>query len=125
MASARSSLTGIPGRSWPIVPPFNDMSFQYKNKCYGSIADLNSAVAVDCPVVSGNLIGVTCTPTASDVTVSAWSAGINIIQAVVPAQVPCVVPDLATPAELAWLVGGVWILAWGIRKVAQLLPGAR
>lgn len=101
------------------------MSFQYKNKCYATALELHSAVAADCPIVSGNMSGVTCTPTASDVTVSAWLSGTNTVQTITPVQIPCAIPDLQPVSELAWLVVSVWVVAWGIRKVAQLLPGGR
>ena len=101
------------------------MSFLYKNKCFSTVLELNSAVAADCSVVSGNMIGVTCTPTASDVSVSGWVAGVNYVSTVVPVQIPCVVPDLQPVSELAWLVVGCWVLAWGLRKVIQQIPGGR
>ena len=101
------------------------MSFLYKNKCFDTALELNSAVAADCPLVSGNIYGLTCTATGSDVAVNGWLNGVSFSQVVVPVQNACVTPSIQPVSELAWLVVGCWVLAWGLRKVIQQIPGGR
>ena len=101
------------------------MSFQYKNKCFETALELHSAIAADCPLVMGNIYGITCTATAADVTFNGWLNGVNVVQTIVPVQNPCAVPTLQPVTDLAWLVVGVWAAAWAIRKMMTMLPGGR
>ncbi len=101
------------------------MSFQYKNKCFETVLELHSAIASDCPLVEGNIYGLTCTASASDVTVNGWLNGVSFSQTIVPVQNLCAVPTLQPVTELAWLVVSVWAAAWVIRKIMTMFPGGR
>lgn len=105
------------------------MGYLYKDKCLDTVLALHQQYAQDCSDAFMNLTNYysICTADATAVTVNTYSLKDNLQYNTVPVlvyppQYSCdTAPKIAEVAELSWLVVGVWVAAWGIRKLIEVV----
>lgn len=104
------------------------MGYKFNDKCYETLFDMHAAFASFCQA-SGSGLGTNLLSCKPD------SAGYVVIQSFsvsngtpgtpwnfYPPQVTCDYSGLPTTADIvetAWLVVGVWVVAWAFRKMAD------
>lgn len=101
------------------------MGNYYQGKCFSTSLDLHQEIASDCPTVSPDGVYlIQCTPSETKIVVSRTDTNTLITTAsdYIPQQIACD-PDQAMndATDLAWLIVGVWVAAWTVRKVAQVI----
>lgn len=101
------------------------MGSYYKRQCYPTATDYHQAVASDCPTVSqdgGYLIQ--CSPSESKIVLSRTDVNTLVTTTTdyTPGQIACD-PDqqLSDGIALAWLVVGVWVAAWCVRQIVNVI----
>lgn len=117
------------------------MGYQFKGQCLETLLEMHQRFAQDCSGVSFNamtgsastlpLISV-CTASGTNVSVQAYDIKNNALfgtaTILVPPQYSCTysAPSSSTITNAdaittAWLVVSVWVVAWGIRKMTEVL----
>jgi len=103
------------------------MGSYYKRQCYPTVTDYHQAVASDCPTVSPDGTAFfTCAADASKITFNKTSQGllgpVTTTTYYTPGQIACD-PDqqLSDAVDLAWLVVGVWVAAWCVRQIVNVI----
>jgi hypothetical protein len=113
------------------------MGYQYQNFCLDTVDDLYQRFALDC---TGKIISSTgstsvgyiakCSPVATGVNVRLYdlstSSAVGTTTLVQPNQITCTASSSspitnADAVQTAWLVISVWVVAWGVRKLIDLL----
>ncbi len=98
------------------------MSYLLDTRCFTDQDSYFSAVAAKCPLTLANGDLVSCVPTLTGVDLT-YTNPVTLIASTysyVPPQVTC--PDVIHDVvSTAWLVVGVWVIAWGIRAAWRLL----
>lgn len=105
------------------------MGYLYKSKCLDTVLELHQHYAQDCNDAFTNLTQyyTVCTADSSAVTANTYSLKDNLQYNTVPVliyppQYSCdTAPKIAEVAELSWLVVGVWVAAWGIKKLIEVV----
>lgn len=96
-------------------------SYQYLDMCYGTTQDLYTAIASSCPVTNSLGWSIVCTPTATGYTIKNYVSDTGFkTQTIIPTLKNCSY-DVVDSAELAWLVVGVFLVAWAIRQNMTIL----
>lgn len=101
------------------------MGNYYQGKCFSSTLDLHQEIASNCPTVSPDgAYLIQCAPSETNIVVTRITTDLvptTTTSDYIPQQIACD-PDvqLNHAIDLAWLVAGVWVLAWSFRKVAQI-----
>lgn len=101
------------------------MGNYYQGKCFSTTLDFHREIASNCPTVSPDGVYlIQCTPSETKIVVSRTDTNtlITTTSDYIPQQIACD-PDQAMndAIDLAWLIVGVWVAAWTIRKVAQVI----
>ena len=104
------------------------MGYRYKNFCLDTVEQLHEVIAADCPVItSDGSSSIKCSPTSTDILMTVEpipTTGLTSQQVYIPQQINCDTgPAIADAIELSWLVVGVWVAAWGFKKMADALRG--
>lgn len=105
------------------------MGSYYKRQCYPTVTEYHQAVASDCPTVSPDGTAFfSCEADASQITLKKTSQGllgpVTTTTSYTPGQIACD-PDqqLSDGIALAWLVVGVWVAAWCVRQIVNVIRG--
>lgn len=104
------------------------MGYKLHDQCYETLFDFHVAFAQECSKIGGqgtSAIFYTCVATPDYVTIQGYSAVNGSAYTPFnhnPQQISCTyqAPKSFTNADvvdLSWLVVGVWVVAWGIRKL--------
>ncbi len=108
------------------------MGYEFKGVCYETLYKFHIQFAQECYKASGSGLSaqfLSCTATPDYVTLQTltlangtWSTPVNYN----PQQIACTyqppkVFSNADVVELSWLVVGVWVAAWGIRKLSEMM----
>ena len=117
------------------------MGYQYKGQCLETLLEMQQRFAQDCSGLPLNamtgtattvpLISV-CTATAGAVSIKAYDVKNNnlfgIATIVTPPEYSCTYSASASSTitnadaiTTAWLVVSVWVVAWGVRKMMEVL----
>lgn len=103
------------------------MGYRYKSLCLDTVEQLHEVIAADCPIVtSDGSHMLVCSPSLTEITMTLDTipSGTPFTQVYVPQQIPCdTAPAIAEVIELSWLVIGVWVAAWGFKKMSDALRG--
>jgi|GEM_PF-6135248 len=101
------------------------MGNYYQGKCFPTSLDLHQEIASNCPTVSPDGVYlIQCTPSETKIVLSRTDTNTLITTTTdyIPNQIAC---DPEVPMndaiDAAWLIVGVWIVAWGIRKTSQFI----
>jgi hypothetical protein len=107
------------------------MGYRFQDQCYETKQEFLNALAQSCYKAggSGGLTSyyVTCTSNVDTITVQGYSLNAGTAQTAwsyTPQTVAC---DFSPPytnadvIQVSWLVVGVWVVAWGIKKMAEVL----
>lgn len=100
------------------------MGYRYRTQCVDTIDLLHEVIAADCPTISSDGVYlIQCTPSSINISVTTTEiiSGTQATRAWIPDQLLCNSPSVADTVELAWLVGGVWVAAWTIKMVAEVI----
>lgn len=112
------------------------MGYKYQNICLETIDDYYLAFAQECTgnfVTSGSTVGnvTKCTPVTGGVNIRLYSlstgnpTGVDTF--LTPPSISCTYSSSpgSLPIEdivaLSWLVAGVWVVAWGVKKIIQVI----
>lgn len=112
------------------------MGYKFNGQCLETVDDLYNEFALSCTgnfTNGGTAVGYVskCTPVVGGVNVRLYSlstgAAVGVETVVQPPLISCTYSSSpgSLPIEdivaLSWLVAGVWVVAWGIRKIADAL----
>lgn len=109
------------------------MGYRFQDQCYETKQEFLDALAQSCYKAggSGGLTSfyVTCTSNTDTITVQGYSLNAGTPQTAwsyIPQSIACTyqppkVFSNADVVELSWLVVGVWVAAWGIRKLSEMM----
>lgn len=104
------------------------MGSYYQGRCYSEPLEYHQAVASNCPTVSPDgAYTIRCAPSDTKVVISRTNTGLLPITTntdYIPQQIACD-PDqpMNDAIDAAWLIVGVWVAAWAVRKVAAVIKG--
>lgn len=107
------------------------MGYKFHNQCYDTLFDFHLAFAQECFKVSGAGLG------AQMLSCTADTGGYVVMQSYqlsngtygtpwnyTPQAVTCDYlppPTMSDSIELAWLIVGVWVVAWGFKKMMEAI----
>lgn len=107
------------------------MGYRFKDQCFDTKQEFINAFAQSCGGTSGSgglsSYFTICTANTDTVTVQAYTLTNGTAQtpyAVTPQTINC---DYVSPLttsdmiELSWLVVGVWVTAWGFKKMMEVI----
>ena len=107
------------------------MGYRFQNQCYETKQDFMNALSQTCTAPSGaaglSSYFTVCTANADNITVQAYSLTNGTPQTaftIAPQLITC---DFSPPytnadvIQVSWLVVGVWVVAWGIKKMSGVL----
>ena len=112
------------------------MGFKYKNVCYETNTQFLEAFSQDCGVVVGGTTTASyyslCKVNGSTVEIHAFSYSNNAeinptpLHTITPQSSSCDYSTSGTfsnadSTELSWLAVSVWVVAWGCRKMIEVL----
>lgn len=105
------------------------MGYRFQDQCYETKQDFINILSQTCTAPSGSAglssYFTVCTANADNITVQAYSLTNGTAQTaftITPQLISC---DFSPPytnsdvIQVAWLVVSVWVVAWGIRKMAE------
>lgn len=101
------------------------MGFLVQNKCHETIQKANDSFISSCGFQSHDLYVYYCEPPTTQGNGVVFirehiSTGVRNIQHT-PMNYPSCEIEVNNTSELAWLVVGVWVVAWGVRKMIEVL----
>ncbi|MDP3662073.1 MAG: hypothetical protein U1D41_10160 [Nitrosomonas sp.] len=107
------------------------MGYRFQNQCYETKQDFMNALSQTCTAPSGaaglSSYFTVCTANTDDLTIQAYSLTNGTPQTpftITPQLIAC---DYTPPftnsdiIEISWLVVGVWVVAWGIKKMIEAI----
>lgn len=107
------------------------MGYRFQNQCYETKQDFLNALSQTCTAPSGaaglSSYFTVCTANADNITVQAYTLTNGTAQTaftITPQLITC---DFSPPytnadvIQVSWLVVGVWVVAWGIKKMSGVL----
>ncbi len=107
------------------------MGYRFQDQCYETKQDFINALSQTCTAPSGaaglSSYFTVCTANADNITVQSYSltnGTANTAFTITPQLITC---DFSPPytnadvIQVSWLVVGVWVVAWGIKKMAEVL----
>ncbi|QOJ23595.1 MAG: hypothetical protein HRU78_07990 [Gammaproteobacteria bacterium] len=110
------------------------MGYRFQNQCYETKQEFLDALAQNCYVSASGSGGLgsfftTCTSNSDNITVQSYTLTNGTAQTpwtLTPQLIACTyqapkVFSNADVVELSWLVVGVWVAAWGIRKLSEMM----
>ncbi len=101
------------------------MGNYYQGKCFSTSLDLHREIASDCPTVSPDgAYLIQCAPSETKIVVSRTDTNTLTTTTFdyIPQQIACD-PDaqMNDAIDMAWLIVGVWVAAWCIKQVANVI----
>lgn len=103
------------------------MGYRYQNFCVDTYEEVLDLAAASCPLLtSDGTHTISCTPSSGSISLVLNTIPPNtpITGLLTPSQIACeTAPKLAEIAELSWAVGLLWVTAWGVRKVYEVIRG--
>lgn len=101
------------------------MGNYYQGKCFSTTLDLHREIASNCPTVSPDGVYlIQCAPSETKIIVSRTdtNALITTTTDYIPQQITCD-PELQLNdgIEMAWLIVGVWVSAWCIKQIINVI----
>lgn len=108
------------------------MGYKFLDQCYDTKQDFLNSVAQHCYSPGSGSGGISsyftsCIANTDDITVQAYLLSNGTAQTpwtYTPQLISCDFlppPTLSDSIELAWLVVGVWVVAWGFKKMAEVI----
>ena len=107
------------------------MGYRFQNQCYETKQDFMNALSQTCTAPSGaaglSSYFTVCTANADNITVQAFQLTNGTAQTaftITPQLITC---DFSPPytnsdvIQVSWLVVSVWVVAWGIKKMAEVI----
>lgn len=96
------------------------MSYLYKAHCYDTTTELHAVVAADCPLYTDGAKILQCTPTQTGIDMSIYDIASQSTQtlSIVPKLIECA-PDLTSTVDLSWKIVLAFVVAWGIKQLAN------
>ncbi len=101
------------------------MGFLVQGKCHDTITLANQYFISHCGVQRSDTYISYCEPPTSQGEGVVFirenlATGVRNIQHTAMVYPPCTV-DVNSTTELAWLVAGVWVVAWGFKKMIEVM----
>jgi len=102
------------------------MGNYYQGKCFSTTLDLHREIASNCPTVSPDgAYLIQCTPSETKIVVTRKTTGLiptTTNTDYIPQQITCD-PELQLNdgIEMAWLIVGVWVSAWCIKQIINVI----
>lgn len=101
------------------------MGNYYQGKCFSTAFDLHQEIASNCPTVSSDgAYLIQCAPSEAKIVLSRTDVNtlVTTVTDYIPQQIACD-PDLQLNdgIGMAWLVVGVWISAWCIKQIINVI----
>lgn len=109
------------------------MGYKFHGQCYETLYDFHVAFAQECFKVAGSGLATNMLSCTADSGGYVVMQSYNIDQGTsgtpwnyTPQQISCTyeppkVFSNADVVELSWLVVGVWVIAWGIKKLSEVM----
>lgn len=101
------------------------MGNYYHGKCFSTTLDLHREIASNCPSVSPDgAYLIQCTPSETKIIVSRTDTNTLITTSAdyIPQQITCdPEKQLNDGIEMAWLIVGVWVSAWCIKQIINVI----
>ena len=107
------------------------MGYRFQDQCYETKQDFMNALSQTCTAPSGaaglSSYFTVCTANADNITVQAFQLTNGTAQTaftITPRLITC---DFSPPytysdvIQVSWLVVSVWVVAWGIKKMAEVI----
>ena len=101
------------------------MGFLVQDKCHDTIQKANNSFISNCGIQTYDLYFYYCEPPTTQGQGVVFirenvSTGVRNIQHTAMVYPSCEV-EVSNTTQLAWLVVGVWVIAWGFRKMIEVL----
>ena len=107
------------------------MGYRLQNQCYETKQDFMNALSQTCTAPSGaaglSSYFTVCTANADDLTIQAYALSNGTPQTPFTITPQLIAYDYTPPStnsdiiEISWLVVGVWVVAWGIKKMIEAI----
>lgn len=102
------------------------MGNYYQGKCYSTTLDLHQEIASNCPTVSPDgAYLIQCTPSQTKIVVTRKTTGLiptTTNTDYIPQQIACnPYAQMNDAQDASWLIAGAWIIAFCVRKVAEVI----
>jgi len=102
------------------------MGNYYQGKCFSTTLDLHREIASNCPTVSPDgAYLIQCTPSETKIVLTREMTGSpfeTTYTDYIPQQITCdPEKQLNDGIEMAWLIVGVWVSAWCIKQIINVI----